>query len=232
MLTPHNGFYTTIDAYQITIAHRIILSGNLIGGAVQSYLTSAGVPFVDGGRFFTNAVDTRTRGVDLVSSYTIPLGGSSLGLTGGVNYNKTDIVSIAPNPPQVGLAGLTLPIITRDEQGRISVGTPRTKVYVAADWRTGPWSVHGQLTRYGQWSDRSLTNSANDQNYGAIVVLDASLGYQWRAWSFAIGGNDVNNAYPDRVIAANNLGGILPYPQTSPIGFSGAYYYGTAAYKW
>ena len=232
VLTPHDGFYTTIDAYQITIAHRIILSGNLIGAAVQSYLTSAGVPFVDGGRFFTNGVDTRTRGVDLVSSYSIPFSASSLALTGGVNYNKTQILSIAPNPPQVGLAGLTLPIITRDEQGRITEGTPLTKVFLAGNWNIGHWSVHGQLTRYGQWTDLSLTKPANDQTYGAMVVLDASLAYQWRAWSFTVGSNDLNDVYPDRSKLVNSVGGILPYPESSPIGFSGAYYYGSAAYRW
>ncbi|MBW4052818.1 MAG: TonB-dependent receptor [Proteobacteria bacterium] len=51
VLTPHNGLYTTIDAYQITIAHRIILSGNLFGTAVGNYLTSAGIPFVEGAGF-------------------------------------------------------------------------------------------------------------------------------------------------------------------------------------
>jgi iron complex outermembrane receptor protein len=232
VLTPHDGLYTTIDAYQITIAHRIILSGNLIGSAVQSYLTSAGIPFVDGGRFFNNGVDTRTRGVDLVSSYSMALRDSSLALTGGVNYNKTEILSIAPNPPQVGLAGLTLPIITRDEQGRITVGTPRTKIFAAANWSAGGWTVNGQITRYGQWTDLSLSTPANDQTYGAIVELDASLGYQWRRWSFSVGGDDLNDAYPDRVKPANSVGGILAYPETSPIGFSGAYYYGTAAYRW
>ncbi|MBW4052817.1 MAG: hypothetical protein HIU85_15390 [Proteobacteria bacterium] len=170
--------------------------------------------------------------MDLVSSYTLQLPASSLALTGSFNYNKTEILSIAPNPPQVGLAGLTLPIITRDEQGRITVGTPRTKVAAAADWSFGSWTVHSQVTRYGQWSDQSITSSAYDQTYGAIVELDASLGYHWRRWSWTLGSNDFNNAYPDRVIPANNFGGILPYPQTSPIGFSGAYYYGTAAYRW
>ncbi len=232
VLTPHDGLYTTIDAYQITIAHRIILSGNLFGTAVGNYLTSVGIPYVEGGRFFTNAVDTRTRVVDVVSSYTMQLPASSLALTGSFNYNKTEILSMAPNPPQVGLAGLTLPIITRDEQGRITVGTPRTKVAAAADWSFGSWTVHGQLTRYGQWSDQSITSPADDQTYGAIVELDASLEYHWHRWSWTLGSNDLNNAYPDRVIPANNFGGILPYPQTSPIGFSGAYYYGTAAYRW
>jgi iron complex outermembrane receptor protein len=232
VLTPHNGLYTTIDAYQIAIAHRIILSGNLVGAPVQTYLTSAGIPFVDGGRFFTNAVDTRTRGVDLVSSYAIPFSASSLAMTGGVNYNKTELLSIAPQPPQLGLAGLSLTIIDRSEQGRITEGTPRTKVFAAADWRTGPWTVHGQITRYGEWTDLSATTPVNDQTYSALYVLDASLGYQWRDWSFSLGANDLNNAYPDRTKAANSVGGILPYPESSPIGFSGAYYYGTAAYRW
>jgi iron complex outermembrane receptor protein len=232
VLTPHDGLYTTIDAYQISIAHRIILSGNLVGTPVQTYLTSAGIPFVDGGRFFTNAVDTRTRGVDLVSSYSMAFPASSLALTGGVNYNKTELLSIAPQPPQLGLAGLSLTIIDRAEQGRITGGTPRTKVFAAADWRTGPWTVHGQITRYGEWTDLNATKPANDQTFSALYVLDASLGYQWRSWSFSLGANDLNNAYPDTVKAANSVGGILPYPQSSPIGFSGAYYYGTAAYRW
>jgi iron complex outermembrane receptor protein len=232
VLTPHNGLYTTIDAYQISIAHRIVLSGNLVGSAVGSYLTSVGIPYIEGGRFFTNAVDTRTRGVDLVSSYTMQLPASSLALTGSFNYNKTEILSIAPNPAQVGLAGLTLPIITRDEQGRITVGTPRTKLAAMADWRFGSWTVHGQVTRYGQWTDQSVTSPADDQTFGAIVELDASLEYHWHRWSWSVGSNDLNNAYPDKVIAANNFHGILPYPQTSPIGFSGAYFYGTAAYRW
>jgi iron complex outermembrane receptor protein len=232
VLTPHDGLYTTIDAYQISIAHRIVLSGNLVGTAVGNYLTSVGIPYIEGGRFFTNAVDTRTRGVDLVSSYTLQLPASALALTGSFNYNKTEILSIAPNPPQVGLAGLTLPIITRDEQGRITVGTPRTKVAAAADWSFGSWTVHGQVTRYGQWTDQSVTSPADDQTYGAIVELDASLEYHWHRWSWSLGSDDLNNAYPDKVIAANNFHGILPYPQTSPIGFSGAYYYGTAAYRW
>ncbi len=231
VLTPHDGLYTTLDLYQITIAHRIILSGNLLGSAVQSYLTAAGIPFVYGGRFFTNAVDTRTRGADLVTTYPWQLPGSMLHLTVGFNYNKTEILSIAPNPPQLGLAGLTLPIIDRIEQGRITVGTPRTKAFVEADWNIARWTVHGQLTRYGQWTDQGST-TAFDQTYGARMLLDASLAYRLGGLSLTIGGNNITNTYPDRVIDVNNFHGILPYSETSPFGFSGAYYYGTAAYQW
>ncbi|NNM61144.1 MAG: TonB-dependent receptor [Steroidobacteraceae bacterium] len=231
VLTPSSGFYTTLDLYQITIDNRIILSGNLIGAAVQNYLTSVGVPFVSGGRFFTNAVNTRTRGADLVSTYNLDLRDSSVKFTAGANYNKTQILSIAANPAQLGLAGLSLPVIDRTEQGRITVGTPRTKAFVASDWTRGAWTLHGQLTRYGSFTSLGFTPSS-DQTYGAKFVLDAAVDYAYKALTLTVGANDLNNAYPQRNDAANNFDGILPYPQGSPFGFSGAYYYGTVAYKW
>ncbi|HEU4669072.1 MAG TPA: TonB-dependent receptor [Dyella sp.] len=232
VLTPDSGLYTTLDLYQIDIDNRIILSGNLVGSAVQDYLTSVGIPFVSGGRFFTNAVNTRTRGADLVSTYPIELQSSSLKLTGGINWNKTTIRSIAPNPPQLGLAGLTLTIIDRAEQGRITKGTPKTKAFVAGDWTMGNWSLHGQLTRYGEWTTFA-TNPSGDQTYGSAVLLDLSASYNWNDWSFTVGGNNVTNQYPDKNqprTSAFNI--ILPYPNSSPFGFSGSYYYATVAYHW
>jgi iron complex outermembrane receptor protein len=231
VFTPSSGLYTTLDFYQIDINNRIILSGNLVGTAVQDYLTSVGIPFVSGGRFFTNAVDTRTRGVDLISTWPVQLEDSQLKLTGGLNYNKTDIRSIRPNPPQLGLAGLVLPVIDRTAQGRITVGTPRTKAFVAADWNRGNWTVHGQLTRYGQWKSLGST-PAGDQAYGSRVLLDASVSYAVERWTFTLGGNNITNVYPEKNNAANNFHGILPYPQSSPFGFNGSYWYASAAYRW
>lgn len=230
VLTPHAGLYATIDLYQITIAHRIILSGDLLGPTVQSYLASAGIPFVDGGRFFTNAVDTRTRGADLVSTYPWKLAASRLDLTIGVNYNRTAIVAIAPDPPQLGLHGLVLPIIGRAEQGRITVGTPRSKAFIGADWKVGRWTLHSQLTRYGEWTDQDAVDGANDQTYGARLLLDAGLQYRVDGLSLAVGGDNVTNTYPHQARAS--LEGILPYPETSPFGFEGACYYGRVGYQW
>jgi iron complex outermembrane receptor protein len=231
VFTPSNGLYATLDAYEINIDNRIILSGNLTGAAVQAYLMSAGFTDVGGGRFFTNAVDTRTRGADLVATYPWYLKNSTLKFTGGMNYNKTDIRSIAPNPPQLGLAGLTLPIIDRQEQGRITVGTPRTKTFVGADWNANRWTVHAQATRYGQWTSRG-SSASSDQTYDAKVLLDLSVSYAWSGWDFTLGGNNVTNVYPEKNDANNNYHGILSYPLTSPFGFSGAYYYGRVGYHW
>ncbi len=232
VFTPLNGLYATLDLYQIDIDNRIILSDNLVGTPVQDYLTSVGIPFVSGGRFFNNATDTRTRGADLVITKSLDMGSAgSLKLTGGANYNKTDIRSIKPNPPQLGLAGLTLPIIGRSEKGRITVGAPHTKAFVSGNWNIARWTVHGQITRYGHFT--SLGSSpASDQTYGARYVLDASLAYHLDQWTFTLGADDLNNAYPEKNNAANNYHGILTYPEESPFGFSGAYYYATVGVHW
>ncbi len=232
VLTPQSGLYTTIDLYQIAIDNRIILSGNLTGTAVQNYLTSAGIPGVGGGRFFTNAASTRTRGVDVVSTYPLDLGNNgTLKFTGGFNYNKTTILSIAPNPAQLGLAGLTLPVIDRTNQGYLTNSTPKDKLSLAADWSIGNWRVHAQATRYGTWTIYGSTPSG-DQTYGAKVLLDASASYVWNKWDFTLGATNLTNQYPEKNNAANNFNGILAYPSSSPFGFSGAYYYGTVAYHW
>ncbi|MBR7216647.1 TonB-dependent receptor, partial [Pseudomonas sp. B2021] len=81
------GLYITVDAYQVDIDDRIILSENLRGPAVASFLEARGHPGINGGRYFTNAVDTRTRGLDIVGSYSFDLAGGALDLTAGYNRN-------------------------------------------------------------------------------------------------------------------------------------------------
>ena len=86
-------------------------------------------------------------------------------------------------------------------------------------------------SRYGQWTSLGST-PASDQTYGSRYVLDLNTSYNWDNWTVTIGANDLNNAYPEKSNSANDFGGILPYPSSSPFGFSGAYYYGTVAYNW
>jgi len=232
VLTPHDGLYVTLDAYQIAIGNRIVLSGYLTGTPVQQYLSSVGIADVDGGAFFYNGVDTRTRGADLVAHYTLSFTRSALALSAGMNYNKTQLIGVAPNPAQDGLHGLVLPIIDTQETGFLTVGSPITKAFVVGNWDVGRWTVHAQLTRYGSWSDLSDNGAAYDQTYGVRYLLDASLAYHWSQWMLSVGGTDITNTYPQPVDGLNNDDGILPYPNSSPFGFSGAYYFGTVAYHW
>ncbi len=229
VFTPSNGLYATLDVYDIRINNRILLSGSLSGPAVTNYLNTQGIYGVGGGTFFNNAVDTKTRGADLVVTYPIYFSNSTLKLTGGVNYNKTTITHIKPNPPQLGLAGLTLPIVNSQEKRFLTVSTPRNKSFLGADWSMGNWMLHAQATHYGPWIDAR----GAEQKFTGKTLLDASVTYGWNQWKFTLGGTNVTNAYPDKwKVGSAAYQVILPYPNTSPFGFNGAYYYGTVAYDW
>lgn len=66
----------TVDGYQIRIDDRIVKNDFLGtaangGSAIKAILVANGVTGVDSAQFFTNAIDTRTRGVDVVGEYTL-----------------------------------------------------------------------------------------------------------------------------------------------------------------
>ena len=108
VLQPVDRLYVTVDAYQVDVDDRIVLSSNLTGDDVRAFLEARGIFGVTGGRYFTNAIDTRTRGIDVVGSYRWELDAGTLDLTAGYNYSETEITRIAPNPTELETGGLDL----------------------------------------------------------------------------------------------------------------------------
>jgi iron complex outermembrane receptor protein len=69
-MTPLARFTLTVDAYQINIDDRITLTGLLSSAGVRQILRNNGFSGNQYVRFFANAIDTRTRGIDAVANYT------------------------------------------------------------------------------------------------------------------------------------------------------------------
>ncbi|KAF1708620.1 TonB-dependent receptor plug domain-containing protein [Pseudoxanthomonas sacheonensis] len=231
VLTPVEGLYVTIDAYQIKVKDRITLSENLTSTAVRTYLNTHGFPDVAGGRYFTNALDTTTTGIDIVGTYTWNLASSKLDFTTGYNYNKTEIDRVAPNPAALELIDPAAVRFGRVELGRFEVGAPRDKFFLNSVWTKGGFSIGATATRYGEFTIRNA-NPTLDQTFGAKWLLDLSLAYKLDKWEFTVGGDNVLNEYPDEVIFANSTSGQLPWPTQSPFGFNGGYIYARVGYKW
>ncbi|MGH8027061.1 MAG: TonB-dependent receptor plug domain-containing protein [Pseudoxanthomonas sp.] len=231
VLTPIERLYVTIDAYQIKVKDRITLSENLTSTAVRTYLNANGFPDVAGGRYFTNALDTTTTGIDVVGTYTWNLASSKLDFTTGYNYNKTEIDRVAPNPAALELIDPTAVRFGRVELGRFEVGAPRDKFFLNSIWTKGGFSIGATATRYGEFTIRNA-NPTLDQTFSAKWLLDLSLAYKLDNWEFTLGGDNVLNEYPDEVIFANSTSGQLPWPTQSPFGFNGGYLYARVGYKW
>lgn len=223
---PMPGLYFTLDLYRIHIDDRIVLSENLLGVPVRAFLKSRGFLNTDGGRYFTNAVDTTTDGVDLLGRYTASLSdGGKLALSVAYNWNQTGIDRIAPVPPVLAENGFNFEPIGRQERGRITIGTPRDKLIVGADYALRDLELQVTGTRYGKWSDVS-SSPALAQQFSTEVVVDVAASYRLQPeLSFTLGADNVSNAYPEELLSGNNFMGILPYSAMSPFGFNGAFYY-------
>jgi iron complex outermembrane receptor protein len=235
VLQPIDRLYVTIDAYQIEIDDRIVLSSNLQlanNAAAQALLGQLGITNVQAARYFNNAIDTRTRGVDLVGSYAIPLGAGRLSLTGGYNYNETEVTRVVPNPAVLDALGANLERIGRDERGRIEEGFPRDKIALSGTWTVGPWAVNLGATRYGEFTTRTASASNIDYTYDARWLVDASASWRVNGWAVTLGADNVFDEYPERSPYENSTFGQFLYPTQSPFGFNGTYLYGKLSYQW
>ena len=236
VLTPIENLYVTIDGYHIKVKDRITLSENLTSTAVRTWLNANGFPDVAGGRYFTNALDTTTKGLDVVGTYKWALASSTLDFTTGYNYNKTKIDRVAPNPAALTAIDPTALRFGRVELGRFEVGAPRDKFFLNGIWTKGGFSVSTTATRYGEFTILNA-NPVLDQTFGAKWLFDLAFSYKTGGWEFTVGGDNVLDEYPDENIfispALNtSTTGQLPYPSQSPFGFNGAYAYGRISYTW
>jgi iron complex outermembrane receptor protein len=222
---PVQNLSFTADYYKIEISHRIVLSGNFIGSDIQALLQNAGFAGVNGGRFFTNAINTRTEGLDLVLQSGKDLGDAgTLRFTGGYNHNYTRVTHIDSTPPQ--LAKYQASLFDRTQLGLTEVAQPHDNLRLSGDYEVGNFGLVATESRYGSVTVLSTTPK-NDQTYSAKWLTDLSLSYRLPHGVTLTGGADnIFNVYPDKTISANSSGGIFVYSGFSPFGYDGAFYYG------
>jgi iron complex outermembrane recepter protein len=230
---PTSNWNATIDAYRIDVDERIALSANMtLSDALKRTLAAQGI-LVGAGRYFTNAIDTRTTGVDVVSTYRLNLAPARrVDFTLAYNHNKNTLERVAPNPALLTANGLTL--IDRQTINRTTVGSPRDKFSLAADYSAGPWNGRATVTRYGSFTVPQ-NNPALDQVYDPQWVLDLAASVKLGSnWKLTAGIDNASNRYPDQVTSAGNLNnnGINPYSGFAPNGFNGRFYYARAGYSW
>jgi iron complex outermembrane recepter protein len=232
VLQPAERLYVTIDAYRIELEDRISLSENLTSAAVRNYLNANGFVGVGGGRYFTNAIDTTTEGIDIVGTYGWDVGDGSFDLTAGYNHNETEIDRIAPNPAALVAIDPNALRFGRVEIGRFEVGAPKDKFLLGSLWKTGAWEFSASATRYGEITIRNAA-PAQDQTFDPKWTLDLAATWKMDAWRFSLGADNVLDEYPDEVIFANSTGGQLPYASSaSPFGFNGAFLWARVGYAW
>jgi iron complex outermembrane receptor protein len=232
-LQPTRNWTASVDAYRIDIDDRVALSANMtLSPALQTTLASQGI-LVGAGRYFTNAIDTRTTGVDILNTYRWDTRSAGrFDFTAAYNHNKNSLQHVNANPAVLTANGLTL--IDRQTINRITVGSPKDKFSLATDWSLADWGARAVVTRYGSFTVPQ-NNATLDQTYDPQWVLDLSASVKLgKSWRLSMGIDNVTDRYPDQVTSAGNLNnnGINPYSGWAPNGFNGRYYYAKAGFSW
>ena len=217
VVTPVAGLDLTVDYYRIAIDDRIVLSGNFTAAPIAALLAPFGA---NGARFFTNAIDTRTRGVDLMANYRLPLrAAGDLRLRAGYSHDRTEIVGSVATPPQ--LAGFDSVLFDRIERRRIECGQPGDNARVGGEWRRRRLGVNVNAARYGAFCSTVTLNPVDDQEYGAKWLTDVEVSFREAGFTLAAGIQNLLNVFPDRNTTVNSFNGIQTFPSASPFGMNG-----------
>jgi iron complex outermembrane receptor protein len=251
VLNPVAGMSVTLDAYQITIRDRIVGSGSLYGsgGAINSPAVTAAIlangnvldPTVvqTGINIFTNAVNTRSRGAEIVATLSSNYGAyGRVDWSAAANYNKVEVIKINQAPTQLGAQTL----LDATAISHLETASPKVRLNLGGLWRMGDWTVNLRENYFGKSSEQFSTDGAvyRENRIKASLLTDLEVSYQIsKAWSLSLGANNLFNEYPDKVNALTlaeqraNLdnGAVTIYPGFSPYGINGGYYYARAALR-
>ncbi len=225
------GLLLTVDTYWIDIQNRIVLSGRFSSTVPQiaSYFKGTSVTEA---QFFTNAINTSTRGIDLILNHKNRFYNGDLNLTAALNFNRTLITDVKVSQQLVGL-GETL--FNREERGRIEVNQPRSKMVFSAQYQQNRFSATLRATRFGQISTIAPQDPTQDQTFRAKVLTDFMLSYSLNSkFSLSMGVNNLFDVYPDKVadprLTNNNT--VVYSRFATQFGFNGAYYFTGLKFSW
>ncbi|WP_229260938.1 TonB-dependent receptor plug domain-containing protein [Duganella levis] len=222
VLRPVKNFSLTADVYEIKIKDRIVFSSEIApeagGGPIANILKPLGVGQA---QFFTNAVDTRTRGLDVVAENTTKFDTSTLVLSGQLGFNKTEVTK--RHSTSTVLSGEKL--FDQSQVTLIEHGQPRKHHVVAADYTTGPWNLNTRANYYGPVE---ASNFSPLQKWDARWLVDATVRYGFSKRTFLSAG--VNNAFNQLPNLWANGGdfpklGFTRCWETCPIGVNGRSFY-------
>ncbi|MDP3352925.1 MAG: TonB-dependent receptor [Flavobacteriaceae bacterium] len=229
----------TLDLYQITVDDRVLLStkintadGVLDGSnPVEQVLIDNGVV---GMKFFINAAETKTQGLDVLLNYkNIELYEGLLNVNLAANFNKTTLEGKI-NTPQI-LASNGYEIFDRVEAGRITSARPTSKVLLGFDYQLDKLSASLNNTYFGEvkYFNYNLSG-AEDQVFSGKVVTDLVLNYAFSdkfSVNFAV--TNLLDVYPDEVNEfGNSVGARFKYAwDVNQFGFNGTTFKGGITYK-
>ncbi len=220
----------SVDYYNVKVDDRVLFTGEIgfDGDAgntnpVEQILIDNSITSL---KFFVNAVNTKTTGVDLVINYkNIEVGNGRLGATLSANFNKTKIDGAIGTPPLLEANGYE--IFNRKEQSRIISARPKSKVLLGFDYNINKWNFILNNTYFGEVTWQHGSDANNDQTFSGKIITDLVINYEIsEKFSINASASNLLDVYPDVIDTkgdvVTDLGGRFKYPwEVNQFGFNG-----------
>ncbi len=228
------NFNATIDYYSIKVKDRIILGDKITysPGNIQS--------------FFTNSIDTKTSGIDVVMNYkNIMLGSGKMGINYSANFTlQNELDGEVRNLPSVVALPGNQSVFGETQQALLLTSRPKTKHILGIDYSVSKWGFSLNNTLFGKaefmnadvYTDPDPL-SATFGKKGLTVEfqpkLVTDLGVNYKAtekFTVSLNANNLFNVLPEWKLVANNAYGesVLNNPselanQINDLTFNGRY---------
>jgi iron complex outermembrane receptor protein len=233
VFSPTKQLHITADYYHIRIDNRIILTGNLGNDAYGEPVPELRNLFAQygaqTGRFFTNAINTTTNGLDVVIDYDLNAGRGKLNLSLLYNYNNNQVDNQLNNIPSIFI-GQEDVYYGPQERSLIESNTPKHKGTFAVNYNIDKWNFLLRNTYFGEVV-RDGFPFGGIQRHNGKVVTDLTIAYKITPkLQFALGANNLFDVFPDKQIYENSYFGVFKYAPVQ-MGTTGAYYFGRMSFS-
>jgi iron complex outermembrane receptor protein len=205
---PSKNFSATLDYYNIGVKDRIVLGDKITfsPGNIQS--------------FFTNAIDTKTSGLDFVANYrNIGLGAGKLTINVSGNYTIQNELD-GPVRNIASVAAVNQSVFGATQEALLLTSRPKFKYILGGDYEINKFTFSLNNTVFGpsKFKNADLYDKALTVEFQTKMVTD--LGISFRATdkvSLALNVNNLFNVLPEWKLKSDGSAGanaILNDPAT------------------
>lgn len=234
--SPVDSVNISLDTYHIKIDDRITLGQPLTTTDVAfnpSAVASLQASGANSINFFSNAANTTTTGVDLITTYNTVVAGGELKVTFAGNINETELDRV--NAPSGISESIAFSSVSRS---LLEGGQPQEKATLSFDWVKDDWSSILRLQHFGETevdyfaqNHIPIPNTQKTSVVEAATLVDLNIGYQASEnLTLSVGVNNIFDETPDELendeVLEKISGGAFRFPlRAVPYGFNGTSYY-------
>ncbi|MGB5203631.1 MAG: TonB-dependent receptor [Eudoraea sp.] len=206
---PDANLTITGDGYFVRINDRVVYTGQFVGPGTGTELDNLlRQANASAASFFANAIDTESRGIDLVITQRANVwDGWMLNSTLAATFSKTQQVGEIKASQVLEDAGLVDTYFPEDSRVYLEEAVPRTKVNLTFNLSSEKWIFFLRGVYFGKVTE-ATTNIDRQQVFSSKFVTDLSVSYKATpSLTFTVGANNLFDTYPDRAAEALADGG-------------------------